>query len=319
MELRSNRLQRLCRDIGTDVVSVVDAMNGWPGLVRSETRIDQQLITLHVSSVGSHARKEYELRFQNPGQNKPVRSIDGSYPLLLGDAEGVLILVDGSTRLGRNTRFSILFSTEVVHEARRKGWSVYTSNTGEVIYAFLPIFFDLAVSSILDGNLNFESNEVESIYDASGYADNANDETRERIRRNVSSIVRSSSFSGNVRKAYENKCAMCGINCNVIVGAHIYPASAPGARDIVVNGLALCQNHHTMFDNHQIYVAPDTRKVVFHPDIITESQISPITKNFIDNTYERLAPAREEASSPDKAMFESRYRYFSGKYDWLEE
>lgn len=317
MESRANRFVRLCQLIGEDIISVVDANNGWPGLVRSESRPDNRLITLHVSSVGSHARKEYELRFQNPGQDRPVISRYESHSLLLGDAGDILILVDGTSRLGRNTRFSILFSTTLVEEAREKGWSVYTSTSGETIYAFKPVFFDAAVSHIIDGSQSFEPREITNIHDASGYADEENKEARERVRRNVSSIVRNGAFSGNVRKAYKNKCAMCGINCSVVVGAHVYPASAPASADIVINGLALCQNHHTIFDNHQIWVHPESREVYFHPEIIEEARNSKITQHFIDTTFKELVEPQSENSKPLNEMFEKRYLHYNGRYDWV--
>ena len=64
---------------------------------------------------------------------------------------------------------------------------------------------------------------------------------------------RDQNFPKSVLKAYESKCAICGLDIKfddkpvVVEAAHIQPLSKDGP-DIVENGLALCLLHHELFD-----------------------------------------------------------------------
>ena len=110
---------------------------------------------------------------------------------------------------------------------------------------------------------------------------------------------------------------MCGIDMGVVVGAHIYPVSAPDSVDCVMNGLALCQNHHTVFDNHKIWIEPSSKEIKFHPDIIQEAMSSPMTKLFIDGTFATLAEPVSDDCQPQEEMFVRRNEFFNGKYEWV--
>lgn len=67
-------------------------------------------------------------------------------------------------------------------------------------------------------------------------------------------IIRSEAFRKAIRRAYENKCAICGASRETPQGvpeveaAHIYPKGV-GGPDIVQNGLALCKLHHWAFEH----------------------------------------------------------------------
>ena len=317
-ESRSNKFTRICNTIGNDTIEVVDSLNGWPGIAKTSLGGNDVNIALHVSSVSPMSRRAYELRFQNPGQNKPVLSPDSSIPILLGEAEdGILVMVEGTSRLGRDTRFSILFNRRVIDEAKETGWSVYINNNGDEIYAFHPALFDVALNIVSGNSEAIPTNNVQSIVDAVGVSTLNVPEVKERVRRSANILVRHYAFSKNVRGAYNNCCAMCGVNMGVVVGAHIHPASAPNSVDHVTNGLALCQNHHTVFDNHKIWIEPSTKTIKFHPDIIEEARTSNMTRLFIDGTFPVLATPEEDEFSPLEEMFEKRNEFFKGRYDWV--
>lgn len=79
------------------------------------------------------------------------------------------------------------------------------------------------------------------------------DETVERDKERVSVTTkrykRDSRFKVNVLAAYENRCAVCAIQMGIIEAAHIVPHSHKEGTDLVQNGIALCPNHHRMFDS----------------------------------------------------------------------
>lgn len=81
--------------------------------------------------------------------------------------------------------------------------------------------------------LSIDTNEVEYT------------ETRRRVR--------DASFTSEVRDAYDEQCAVCGVRrispdgSPEVEAAHIHPKGEDGP-DIVQNGLALCRLHHWAFD-----------------------------------------------------------------------
>src|SRR5690606_35052503 len=66
--------------------------------------------------------------------------------------------------------------------------------------------------------------------------------TNEERRKVVSTIVRryrASDFRKRVLGAYEHKCAMCGVQLELIDAAHILPVAADQSTDDTNNGVAL--------------------------------------------------------------------------------
>ena len=120
-----------------------------------------------------------------------------------------------------------------------------------------------------------------------------------------------------VTEAYDGLCTMCGIDANLIQAAHIYPASAPGSHDEPWNGLALCRNHHLAFDRHLLAVHPDTRQVIYSPEMNDQVRSSSAMHAFAACTYEQLAEPGEPSARPLSEMFRDRYQYYRDYYGWL--
>jgi len=73
-----------------------------------------------------------------------------------------------------------------------------------------------------------------------------------RVRRNQHK------FRFNVLKNYGSKCAFCSIaHPKILHAAHIKPKKNKGSDDWR-NGIVLCHNHHTAFDENLILIKPDT-------------------------------------------------------------
>ncbi len=83
---------------------------------------------------------------------------------------------------------------------------------------------------------------------------------RDRVRFNVSRIVRDRVFRGKVLRAYDQRCAITGLKLingggrAEVDAAHIRPVEANGP-DIVSNGIALSGTAHWMFDRGMISLA----------------------------------------------------------------
>jgi hypothetical protein len=275
-------------------------------------------LALHVSNVGPHARRDYEYRFQNPGDRSPVRDAAG-YPLLIGLAESadnhpILIGLDGSDRVDRDARFSILFHRRIIQEARVQGIAYYESAKGERIYAFRPELFSTFVE-VLGVDIPF--GVVQAVVAASAPPVGPDPIASERTRRAASILVRHHSFGRRVKLAHGGKCCLCGLGVNLVTSAHIYPASAPDSPDNVSNGLALCPNHHAAFDSHDLWIDPVTLAPRFSLRYLAAAETSAPLQAFIAGTFQAVALPQDEQHRPSPEMLTRRYEYYSGKYDWI--
>jgi hypothetical protein len=299
-------------------VTVRDISTGWPSRVLVRTNSGNERVALHVSQASPHARKEWEWRFQNPASSVPVSAPAASLPLLVGldevNGRPVLVVVDGRSRLGRTTRFSILFNKRISREAAVNGWSEQTSTSGERIFAMWPRLFPLVVELILAG-VDIEVPLVAAATSAAGLLEDDSEEAGERARRTVSALVRDAKFSRRVKKAYEHRCAMCQIGLGLLAGAHILPVSAPGALDKVWNGIALCHNHHAAFDAHKIWIASDS-SISLKPSFVEEANASVESARFVTQTRPKLWTPTDPRKRPKSEMLEQRYGYYAGQYDW---
>lgn len=269
----------------------------------------------------SMARKDYEYRFQNPGQNRPVRVLDGTIPLLLGiwetDLPNVLVAAEPEARLGDLTRFSVLFPERLFKDAQQVGWAEpYRNNNGGVHWSFLPQLLPTFVE-FYQSQIDLVPKSVQIAVVGAGLADDPSDAAAARARQAATRLMRDARFSKDVVEAYDRKCAMCGLNLGLVSGAHIMPVSAPGSTDTPTNGIALCENHHRAFDRHRIWVHPELRHVKIHPTIIQHAQNDARSKAFLETMFPQLANPVNQAHVPSQRMFDERYSYFEGYYEWV--
>ncbi len=304
---------------------MLDARDGWPGLMKIRSASGEWCpFEVHIGAVGpstGRGRRRVESRFQNPASKKPISSPSGAPALLLGmwEAAGsraVLVCMETEHRTGRATRQSLFFPLHLLERAASVGWYEHVSNTGEqiigLIPSLLPTYVEMKLAGVMVGQ-----HEIASIIDAAGLQTEVEVETpAERVRRVSSRLVRSSTFSKRVIEAYEGLCAMCDLDLDLIEGAHIYPAQAPGSMDEVWNGLALCSNHHRAFDRHRLRVDPVALDIELHPELLKASRINRTSRAFVEMTREQVRLPRESAAAPKKEMFQRRYEFFPGSYSW---
>lgn len=324
--MRTKTFNEVCKLIGHPGISrIVDGRDGWPGLAKVNLPSSTEVgVALHVSLVSSHGRARHEMRFQNPASSKTVIRPRGYSPVLVGlEASNppVLVALNANSRVGRASRFSILFDGSILGEARANGWALYTSNTGEQIFAFkpslFPIFIEMMLRNIDGAAASAFSDDVVGIANASGILIEDSVSARARTRRSAEILTRHYAFGRKIVRAYLGRCAMCGINSGLVVAAHIYPVSAPDSQDILCNGLALCANHHTAFDAHKIYVQPRTKKISVHPVLVHDRVKNPALDSFIISTQAKLVEPVVKAAAPSTAMFDRRYKYYRSLYEWV--
>lgn len=72
-------------------------------------------------------------------------------------------------------------------------------------------------------------------------------------------------FRELVLDAYRHSCCICGRQLGIIEAAHIIPHSHPQSPNTVTNGLALCVEHHRLYDDGLLLPGPN-RKLVYNTD-----------------------------------------------------
>jgi hypothetical protein len=110
---------------------------------------------------------------------------------------------------------------------------------------------------------------------------------------------------------------MCGLSLELVVGAHIFPVSAPQSPDKVWNGLALCHNHHAAFDKRYIWVDPQGHDVKLRPDILDIARTDAAALTFTQNTRPSIIIPSAVAHRPRSTMFTQRYDYYESSCQWV--
>ena len=68
---------------------------------------------------------------------------------------------------------------------------------------------------------------------------------------------RNSRFRDSVISAYQGQCCICGRQLGLVQAAHIIPHSEPVCPDTVDNGLAMCIEHHRLYDDALLLPGPN--------------------------------------------------------------
>ena len=88
---------------------------------------------------------------------------------------------------------------------------------------------------------------------------------RERFNFKRTAYPRDPLFKRQVMDAYDRTCCVCGRQLAIVQAAHIIPHSEPDSLDTIANGLALCIEHHRLYDSALLLPGPD-RSLVFNEE-----------------------------------------------------
>ena len=330
MAERTNVIKRIAALVGDDIIRITDATSRWPALATLVVDGTEEPVSLFAAVVGltGRHRDQVERRFQNPAPERPVVIDPDRRPLVLGLWETdryipverpLLVSPNPYTRVNRMTRYSVFVSLITLRAALETGWAEGLNAKGEMIRCFVPPL--LAVSFAADrDHAPPEAEAMQAAIEGSGLITATDPEipaAAERARRAGSTLVRDARFSRRVIDAYGGLCAMCGLDVQLVQGAHIYPVSAPGSHDEPWNGLALCPNHHLAFDRHLVAIDIDTRAIVFHPDVMGQASDNPAVRALIDGTFDRLAEPAMPGVRPRSDMLRKRYEHYADYYGWM--
>tara|TARA_R110002020_G_scaffold23587_3_gene78452 strand:- start:21350 stop:22327 length:978 start_codon:yes stop_codon:yes gene_type:complete len=137
----------------------------------------------------------------------------------------------------------------------------YVDNNHQSVISFKPEYLGLYLENISKIH-NLDESELVKLVE---FSDNENVEDfagsislgNEQLVVTHTRYKRDSNFRKKVYDAYNNKCAMCGIQLELIEAAHIVPHSHEIGTDDISNGVGLCSLHHTAYDKSLIYFEKD--------------------------------------------------------------
>ena len=245
--------------------------------------------SIHISYVhdsGAHRENEDEVRIQISRaqiEQQRQRENDGNRVAFIGFFEG------GKTFVAWDPRhvFSLQAGT-VVSVYARQSQETHVIESFAAVHEFVPRYlpenysFAIALPShslgfYLENIERFHrlrsENLIQSLirdHDAD-LANNVSDvrkefeveqeEEQERFTYTRKAYPRDSHFTRDVLAAYGGACCICNRQLEIVQAAHIIPHSKPYSPNDVTNGLALCVEHHTLYDDALLLPGPGYRLV----------------------------------------------------------
>ena len=219
----------------------------------------------------------FKIQLILPGQGAGERGsldLDSMPTALLGYSADFGVFVGWEARLYTDFGYSanVQVRDDLLVEARDSGWAVAPPRTAqgqdEVRVAFRPAHLQRFLTASAEADRIGQEGTAREAYFLSRVPKVAIDDAPsepnalvayiESARRMISvkRAVRSSSFAQHVKLEFDYACAVCLTQINIVEAAHIVPVSE-GGPDEVWNGIALCPNHHRLFDSRLLLIDPE--------------------------------------------------------------
>jgi putative restriction endonuclease len=223
-------------------------------------------IVMRNLTPGGYHRNPNELRIQVTGVDR-FRIEEGAKTLLLGweEVEQMFAGFDVTKHLismvGRSP--SLQVRREMVNEAKSKAFFPQTRDNQEIVIPFRPDFFATYVQELED--LHKAAQQAEELRQLERIANTDIEREirdipagpRKTVLQQINRKVRDARFRQNVLSAYGNRCAVSGMQLDLVDAAHIIPVDHERGTDELKNGVCLSALHHRAFDNGLIAVKRD--------------------------------------------------------------
>jgi putative restriction endonuclease len=252
-----------------------------------------------------------EFRIQLTGVDAPLQTGRNFVTLLLGWHESLEVFTGFD--VSRRPRVwgaspSVQIREIALREATRKGFGFYPRATREreIAVALSPdCFMDYAKNQARFHEFAAHPNEVKILNTVVGGEedidialdvdlDRIGSHGRREVVRTVKERVGQENFRARVLVAYKRHCAMCALQLNLVVAAHIVPVNADGTNE-TSNGLALCYLHHEAYD--RALVIADERYQIRTNEPALE-RLRRINRNSKEREF--VSSLRDELFLPDR-------------------
>lgn len=235
-------------------------------------------VTRDRSAPGARPPGEFKIQLILPGQTRRTSGfidLADRYTVLLGYSPDYGVFVAWEARLYGAFSYSanVQVREPLLSEASRGGWAVDEPRMKrgelEVRVAFTPgnlfhylntaknadhrglhgkwreAYFLSCVPSVTPPKLPASAKGLEDYIES------------QRSRIASVRLYRDATFSPRVKREYAYACAVCGLQLEIVEAAHIIPVHEKGSPDKIWNGMAMCPNHHKLFDSRSFLVRPD--------------------------------------------------------------
>lgn len=160
-------------------------------------------------------------------------------------------------RFNQKQTISLYSRFSVQRDAGRNKIAAYRDSNNQSILSFQPDYLGLYLENLSNIHL-LNDEELIALVTTSDALNNQNLDGEVDFAEGVLTIThtrykRDPRFKTIVYDAYNYRCAMCGIQLELIQAAHIVPHSHEKGTDEIVNGISLCALHHSAYDRSLIY------------------------------------------------------------------
>ena len=160
-------------------------------------------------------------------------------------------------RFNEKSTISVYSRFSVQNNASVNGIGLYIDNNNHHIISFKPQYLGLYLENIDSVHLLSEIDLLKLAETSDDLNDGEDDGDIEidgqKFNITHTHKVRDPKFRRIVYEAYKYRCAMCGIQLQLIEAAHIVPHGHEKGTDDISNGICLCALHHTAYDKSLIY------------------------------------------------------------------
>ncbi|MBI3609782.1 MAG: HNH endonuclease [Nitrospirae bacterium] len=269
---------RLSKDELIDRVLRAVRVCGWNALILAQRHpaklsifLDErrQVVLVYIWNLthGGFPRDPNELRIQVTGIDRFVEE-KGAKTLVLGWSEDEQVFaafdVTKHRRSMRGRSPSLQVRIEALKAAKKNGFAPHhRTGISEVAIAFRPDFISTYVEELealhLSGKHPSELNTLERIAAADPVEKIVDIPAgpRKTVLQKVQRKVRDARFRTNVLAVYDHRCAVSGIQLDLLDAAHIIPVEHEKGTDELINGICLTPLHHRAFDRALIGIRND--------------------------------------------------------------
>jgi putative restriction endonuclease len=160
-------------------------------------------------------------------------------------------------RFNQKQTISLYSRFSVQKQAAVSKIAAYRDSNGQSVLSFLPDYLGLYLENLSNIHL-LDDVELLALVNQSDTLNTQNldgevDFPEGHLTITHTRYKRDPRFKTIVYDAYDNRCAMCGIQLELIEAAHIVPHSHEKGTDEIGNGISLCALHHTAYDRSLIF------------------------------------------------------------------
>lgn len=209
-------------------------------------------------------------------------------------------------RINRRGNVSVYSRFSIQERAANEGIAMYRDDSSQVIISFKPEYLGLYLENFEKMHQADEATLLELIKEANN-AEPTETEVEGTVSAGREKFVvthrkfrRDPGFRVAVYEAYDERCAMCGIQLELVIAAHIIPHSHDKGSEDPTNGLCLCSLHHDAYDNGLVFI-DEKYNIKINDEkakYLTKVKKDGGIKKFIDLQFEKIELPRSRTVYP---------------------